>query len=33
MEIKEMPTDERYDRLLDEYISDNAIGFALFKEL
>jgi hypothetical protein len=33
MEIKEMPTDERYDRLLDEYISDNAINFALFKEL
>ena len=33
MDIKEMPTDERYDRLLDEYISDNAIGFALLKEL
>ena len=33
MDIKEMPTDERYDRLLDEYISDNAINFALIKEL
>ena len=33
LENKEMPIDERYDRLLDEYISDNAISFALFKEL
>ena len=33
LENKEMPIDERYDRLLDEYISDNAIGFALFKQL
>jgi hypothetical protein len=33
LENKEMPIDEKYDRLLDEYISDNAISFALFKEL
>ena len=33
MEIKEMPIEERYDRLLDEYLLNGAMGYALFKEL
>ena len=33
MEIKEMPLEEKYDRLLDDYISITANVFALFKEL
>jgi len=31
--IKEMPLEEKYNKLLDEYILDAAIGYALFKEL
>ena len=33
MSIKEMPIEERYDRLLDEYVLNSAMAFALFKEL
>ena len=33
MSIKEMPIEEKYDRLLDDYVSEVAKGFALFKEL
>ena len=33
MEIKEMPIDERYDRLLDDYLLDVATDYAILKEL
>ena len=33
MSIEEMPIEEKYDRLLDDYIADTAKGFALFEEL
>ncbi len=33
MEIKEMPIEERYGRLLDDYMSGAAMNYALFKEL
>ena len=33
MSIKEMPIEEKYDRLLDDYVSEVAKSFALFKEL
>ena len=33
VEIKEMPIEERYVRLLDDYISGAAMNFALFNEL
>ena len=33
MEIKEMPIDERYDRLLDDYLLDVATDYAVLKEL
>jgi len=33
LSIKEMPIEERYERLLDDYISGTAVAFALLKEL
>ena len=33
MEIKEMPIEEKYDRLLDDYLLAIASGYALHKEL
>jgi len=33
LSIKEMPIEERYDRLLDDYMSGTAMTYALFKEL
>ena len=33
MEIKEMPIDERYDRLLDDYLLDIATNYGVLKEL
>lgn len=32
MDIKEMPIEERYDRLLDDYLLDVATDYALLKE-
>ena len=33
LEIKEMPLEEKYDKLLDDYLLANAAGYALHKEL
>ena len=33
LEIKEVPIDERYDRLLDDYLLDAATDYAVLKEL
>ena len=33
MEIKEMPIEERYDMLLNDYLTDAAIDYAVLKEL
>ena len=33
MEIKEMPLEEKYDKILDEYILSDVINYAFHKEL
>lgn len=33
MEMKEMPLEEKYNKLLDDYLLANAVGYALHKEL